>query len=106
MTRKERSAYWQNLVHEQTESGLSGAAFCREHHISLPRFYHWRRRFKAPEHTPSTGFFQLVPCATHSDSGIRISLGDELHIAIDRGFDPFTLQAVIEAVGVRKPCLP
>jgi hypothetical protein len=62
------------------------AAFCREHNINLQRFYHWRRRFKAPD-TPSTGFFQLVPCSTHADHGIPISLGEELHIEIDRGFD-------------------
>ena len=107
MTREERSTYWQKLVDQQSDSGLSGAAFCREHNINPQRFYHWRRRFKENEPgTMSTGFFQLVSCSTHSDSGIRISLGDELHIEIDRGFDPFTLRTVIEAVGARKSCLP
>ena len=107
MTREERSTYWQNLVDQQTESGLSGAAFCREHNINPQRFYHWRRRFKENElGIQSTGFFQLVPCSTNSESGIRISLGDELHIEIDRGFDPYTLRTVIETIGSRKPCLP
>jgi len=105
MTREERSAYWKNLVDQQTDSGLTGAAFCREHNINPQRFYHWRRRFNEPE-AMSTGFFQLVSCSTQSESGIRISLGDELHIEIDRGFDPFTLRTVVETIGTRKPCLP
>jgi hypothetical protein len=107
MTREERSTYWQNLVDEQTDSDLTGAAFCREHNLNPQRFYQWRRRFKGTEPgNMSTGFFQLVPCSTHAHSGIRISLGDGLHIEIDRGFDPFTLRAVVEAIGKRKPCLP
>jgi len=108
MTREERSAYWKNLVDQQTESNLSGAAFCREHNINPQRFYHWRRRFKENEPgAMSTGFFQLVPCSPQSPgSGIRIHLGHELHIEIDRGFDPFTLRTVVETIGARKPCLP
>ena len=107
MRREERTTYWKSLVDQQADSGLSGAAFCREHNINPQRFYHWRRRFKGNESgTMSTGFLQLVPCSTHSDSGIRICLGDELHIEIDQGFDPLTLRTVIEAIGARKPCFP
>ncbi|MEE4351335.1 MAG: transposase [Desulfatiglans sp.] len=58
MTREERSAYWRNLVDQQKESGLSGAAFCREHHINAQRFYHWRRRFNENQSgCMPTGFF-------------------------------------------------
>jgi hypothetical protein len=106
MTREERSTYWQKLVDQQTDSGLNGAAFCREHNINPQRFYHWRRRFNEPD-TMSTGFFQLISCSPQSQSsGIRVSLGNELHIEIDRGFDPITLRTVVEAIGTRKPCLP
>lgn len=106
MTREERTTYWKSLVDQQTDSGLSGAAFCREHNINPQRFYHWRRRFNESG-TMSTGFFQIVPCSPQSrGSGIRIHLGQELHIEIDRGFDPFTLCSVIEAIGAGKPCLP
>jgi hypothetical protein len=108
MTREERSAYWRNLIDQQIESGLTGAAFCREHHINLPRFYYWSRRFQNEQpNSTSSDFFELVPCSAQSQgSGIRIHLGNELHIEIDRGFDPFTLRTVIEAVGARKSCLP
>jgi len=107
MTREERSTYWQKLVAQQTEGGLSAAAFCREHNINPQRFYHWRRRFQKEDPNSSSNFFELIPCSSRPlGSGIRIHLGDELHIEIDRGFDPLTLRTVIEAIGTRKPCLP
>ncbi|MBW2008690.1 MAG: transposase [Deltaproteobacteria bacterium] len=46
MTREERSEHWRRIIEQQEASGLSGAAFCREHHINLHAFYRWRRRFR------------------------------------------------------------
>jgi hypothetical protein len=108
MTREERTTYWKKLVDQQTDSGLTGGAFCREQNINPQRFYHWRRRFKENEPgAMSSGFFELVPCSPQSrGSGIYIHLSHELHIEIDRGFDPFTLRTVIETIGAGKPCLP
>ncbi len=109
MTREERSEHWRRIIEQQEASGLSGAAFCREHHINLHAFYRWRRRFRIdvdPQGTTS-GFYQLVPCTTQSPgSGVHIHLGKNLRIELDRGFDPFTLRTVIEAVGGTRPCCP
>jgi len=49
MTKQERTAHWRSLVNKQIESGLTGAAFCREHQINRERFYYWRRRLKNGE---------------------------------------------------------
>lgn len=108
MTREERSTYWRSLVDQQIESGLSGAAFCREHHINPQRFYHWRRRFQEEKpHPGSSCLFELVPCSEQRQaSGLRIRLNKELYIEIDQDFDPPTLRRVIETVGLTVPCLP
>ena len=112
MTRKERAAYWRGLVAEQADSGLSAPAFCQEHQINLPQFYRWRRRFRTKQPTSaSAGFVELVACSQHGNypgSGIRICLSDGLSIEVERGFDPVTLRAVIEAIsgGGLQPCLP
>jgi len=37
---------------------------------------------------------------------VHIHLGKNLRIELDRGFDPFTLRTVIEAVGGTRPCCP
>ena len=44
MTKEERLRYWQGIIEQYRASGLSGAAFCKEHNINAGRFYHWRRR--------------------------------------------------------------
>ena len=97
-SRRPRS-YWRRLVAKQGESGLKAAAFCREHKINLHQFYRWRRRFRNEQpKSVSDGFVELVPCLTEPESGIRIRLGDTVSIEVERGFDPVTLRAVIEAI--------
>ena len=99
MTREQRAAQWRTLVDQQAASGLSAAAFCREHGISLQRFYGWRRRFREQRSVKdSASFVELVPCRDQPHSGVRIRLGDTLSIEVQRGFDPFTLRAVMEAI--------
>jgi transposase-like protein len=108
MTRRKRAADWRALVDKQAGSGLSAAAFCRNHHLNLHQFYQWRRRFENEQPRSSAGFVELVPCSKETKSGIRLRLGDELSIEVERGFDPLTLRAVMEAIGGRRKsaCLP
>jgi hypothetical protein len=100
MTKQERSAYWQSLLETQAESGLTGAAFCREHQINRSRFYYWRCRFKnntSIEGIPG-GFVELVPYPKKPSAGVHIHIGDGLHIEVERDFDPVTLRVAIQAV--------
>jgi Transposase len=96
MTKEELSAQWRRIIDQQAESGLSGAAFCREHRINRDRFYHWRRRFQN-QANPSS-FIQLVPYQKNSSSGIRINLGKDIFIEVQQGFHPETLREVVEIV--------
>jgi hypothetical protein len=108
MTRAERVSYWRTLLDKQAESTLSAAAFCRGQKINLHQFYQWRRRFRNQQSEGmSTGFVELLPCSKDHHSGIRLRLGQELSIEVDRGFDPLTLRAVLDAIssGGRRPCL-
>ncbi|MBW1948133.1 MAG: transposase [Deltaproteobacteria bacterium] len=43
-------------MEQQAESGLSGAALCREHQIHPHAFYRWKHRFRIQQ-----PFHQLVP---------------------------------------------
>ena len=110
MTKQERSAYWQGLISKQIDSGLTGAAFCREHQINPGRFYHWRRRFRNEESRDRHlgAFVELVPYEKKSSAGIRIRLGNGMSIEVERGFDPLTLRAAIQAIcqGGTRPCSP
>jgi len=109
MTKQERSAYWRSLVSKQIDSGLTAAAFCREHQINRDRLYYWRRRFQNQEasETHLEAFLELVPYKKES-AGVHIRLGNGLTIEVERGFDPVTLRATIQTIcrGEPRPCLP
>jgi hypothetical protein len=98
MTKEEQSARWRNLIDKQADSGLSGAAFCREHRINQDRFYHWRRRFQSETTANSSSFVQLVPYQKNSSSGIRIHLSKDISVEVQQGFHPGTLREVLEIV--------
>jgi hypothetical protein len=104
MTKEERTAHWHSIIEKQAESGKSVAAYCRECRIKPHQFYYWRRRLRSNQFSGSSnGFLELVPYAKQTESGIRINLGDELSIEVQRGFDPFTLRSAIEVLrGERK----
>lgn len=98
MTKEEKSAQWRSLIGKQAESGLSGAAFCREHRINQDRFYHWRRRFQSQDTANPSSFVQLVPYNKNSSSGIRIHLGENVSIEVQQGFHRETLRDVMVIV--------
>ncbi len=97
-TKEERRAHWFTIIAEQATSGMNIAAFCREKQINRHQFHSWRRRFR--EQQPCTGgFLELIPGrVAGTGSGIRINPGNKLIIEVERGFDPFTLRAVVETL--------
>jgi hypothetical protein len=104
MTREERRAHWCATIDKQTSSGISIAAYCRESHIKRDLFYSWRRRLR--EQQPGTGgFLQLIPVRPDEvKTGICIRMGEKLSIEVGRGFDPFTLRAVVETLSDLSRC--
>jgi len=103
MTKEERRAYWRAIIEEQAASGMKITAFCRERQINRHQFHAWRRRLR-DQHL-CIGFLELVPGrVVETRSGIRICPGNTLTIEVDRGFDPFTLRAVVETLRSISPC--
>jgi hypothetical protein len=105
MTRTERRTHWRAIIENQATSGMSIAAYCRNAQIKPSYFYIWRRRLR--EQQPCAGgFLELIPgsLTEAATSGIRIRLGGKLAIEIERGFDPFTLRAVVETLSGLSRC--
>ncbi len=100
MTTEERSAHWRGIIDKQAASGRSAAAYCREEHIHPGRFYFWRRRFHEQQSSPQ-GFLEVVAGKSAGPSGVCIQVGEHLFIKLERGFDPFTLRAVLETLSDR-----
>jgi hypothetical protein len=105
MTRAEKAAQWQALLRQQSDSGLSGAAFCREQNIRVKNFRWWKRRLRGtagPElSTAPREFVELKPSrwlTGASGSGVSIHIDGCLSVQVDRDFDAATLRAVLAAV--------
>ena len=99
MTRAERQSHWRTIIENQATSGVNAATCCREGQIHPSLFYSWRRRLQ--DQQPCAGdFLELIPdrLTETASSGVRLRLGGKLHIEVDRGFDPFTLRAVVETL--------
>jgi transposase-like protein len=107
MSKEEKITHWREVIGKHTTSGLSAAAFCREHNINTHQFRWWQRRFrKENARGKESGFLQLVPLSKSQHSGIRIRLNNGVLIEVEQGFDPHTLRGVIEAIceGETTPC--
>ena len=105
MTSVERRTHWRTIIENQATSGMSIAAYCRDSQIKQSYFYTWRRRLR--EQQPCAGgFLELIPGrrTEAATSGISIRLGAKLAIEVERGFDPFTLRAVVETLSGLSRC--
>jgi len=103
MTREDCTVHWAAIIEQQAASGMSGAAWCRENHISATGFYRWRR--KLTEQEPCRGFIELMPHRKgNSGTGIRIRLGEKFSIEVAHGFDLITLRSVVETLYNSSSC--
>ena len=99
MTKAERRSHWRHIVEDQTSSGLEASVYCRKHNIKIPQFYRWRCKFHNMNHEePAASFIQLIPNTSNPESGIRVRIFENVFIEIDKGFDPVTLRAAVEAL--------
>jgi len=105
MTRAERRTHWRAIIESQATSGMSIAAYCRDSQIKQSYFYTWRRRLREQQ-SCAGGFLELIPgrLTEAATSGIRIRLGGKFAIEVERGFDPFTLRAVVETLSGLPRC--
>jgi transposase-like protein len=56
------ASQWRVLIERQQASGLSIAAFCRQHDVVTASFYAWRRRLDESSASPQrTDFVRLEP---------------------------------------------
>jgi hypothetical protein len=112
---------WPNLIAQWRLSGLTQAEFCSRRGLALPTFrYHLYKPSRgsgSPGPTPTaatngTPLFLPVVCPPPPQrdgllappaSAIEVILSDGLRIAITPGFDPQTLQRVVDALR-RPPC--
>jgi putative transposase len=79
---------WRRLVHEQADSGLSQAAFCKTHRLSLSTFQYWKKRIGlSHQESPaaSAAWIELPSIGGLSNGwDIELDLGDGVRLRLSR----------------------
>lgn len=97
--RKER--HWQAHISAQLKSGLSRAAYCKEHNLSYHVVTYWSKKLSAPLKEQTN----LVPVRFASSSGItpassahsdlKVILPNKIAIEVGDDFSPATLAKLL-----------
>jgi Transposase len=95
---------WSGLISEQSESGETVEAFCRERGLTTSQFYTWRKRLRGSvaERFLEVQVAKRAERPTPSKrSGIEIRLAEGRCVLVEPGFDPDHLRAVVTALEAR-----
>jgi len=91
---------WRRRLKSWERSGLSGRDFCRQHLLSEPSFYGWRREIArrdreraAAQHQPA-----FVPIALVTAEPLEVVVRGGRVVRVGRGFDAAHLRAVVAAL--------
>lgn len=91
----QRRQLWKDRIEAWQASGVSAAAWCREHNLPYITFLNWRRRFRVHKEKPS---FAELPLDITSETGVEIHVG-RLCIKLAPAFDPETLTRALRVLG-------
>jgi len=102
---KER--FWRRVVRQWRHSGLSVRAFCAEHGLAEPSFYHWRRTL-AERVTPAPAFVPVQVVAKEPQPGpggaVELVLDGGRVLRLGPGFDAATVQRLLTLLEEGRPC--
>jgi transposase-like protein len=95
-------AKWRGLVSEQSGSGQTIVAFCRDRGLTTSQFYSWRNRLRgsAAEQFLEVQVVKARPIPSNR-GGIEVRLAEGRCVLVEPGFDPEHLRAVVAALEAR-----
>jgi transposase-like protein len=102
--KREVRSKWSSLILEQSESGQTVEAFCRERGLTTSQFYTWRKRLRGSAAEQFLEVQVAKPAARPIPSkrgGIEIGLAEGRSVVVEPGFDPNHLRAVVAALEAR-----
>ena len=95
---------WSGLIAEQSQSGETVEAFCRERGLTTSMFYTWRKRLRGSAAERFLEVQVAKPAARPMPAkrgGIEIRLAEGHCVLVEPGFDPDHLRAVVNALEAR-----
>lgn len=102
-SREQRRRHWEKRIARWRTSGLSMAAYCREHEVNYAQLVWWRRHLQRDVASPPLTLIPVVaPGPSRCPIVIRLTGG--IGIEVERRFDAELLSAVVQALQGSAPC--
>ena len=95
---------WSGLISEQSESGETVEAFCRERGLTTSQFYTWRKRLRGSAAERFLEVQLAKPAARPMPAkrgSVEIRLAEGHCVLVEPGFDAEHLRAVVAALEAR-----
>jgi hypothetical protein len=100
---------WRQIVDAQPISGMTVAAYCRDHQVTQSAFFAWKRRLRvslaSPEGSPAAGFVEVKASraseaaeAERKASAIEVCLQNNRRLLVRREFDRGLLTELIHVL--------
>jgi len=102
----EKARFWEKVIHEAAQSGLSTREFCRQRGLPESQFYWWQRRLAAARPSAqlrkqpvgAARFALVSEEAETCGAGIELLLANGRRLRLARGVDEATLRSVLAAL--------
>ena len=101
-TLAEKRRLWEQRIQSFESSRVSQSKFCHLNNLKLHQFVYWKSKLR-PRSTNSVSLVQ-VPLSNRFHSlakskPVRLVVGGNYRIEIERGFDPVALKQLIHVLG-------
>lgn len=96
----DRATYYEELLDEQAESGLSVAEFAEEAGVSAATLYAWRRRLRGQGRTPKVLEVDVVDeeSAASRSQAVTLHVDDRFRIELSGDFDEGALVRLLRVL--------
>ncbi len=101
---REKRRYWKDHIDSWKASGLKQSQYCRQHDLKLHQFVYWRKKYLPRTEVPISLVRVPIPedkCRSMVPSApkpLRLVVGDDRRIEVERGFDPIALQQLVHTL--------
>ena len=94
--------FWKGHLAEWRSSGLTQAAYCRQHSLSIPSLRYWRRTLETRSATTSSALLPIVIGEVSGDGdSIEVCLPNGLRARVPTGMAPSRWVPLIRALSTR-----
>lgn len=99
-----KAEYWQQMLSDHRQSGMTVKAFCAEKKISCPSFYQWKQRLQSKPVDPANNSIvpvKLIPmqsCTAASNRFVQILTPGGFSIRVDSSMRAEDLAELLRAI--------